>query len=324
MAVSASTPPVAATRRGAPPRTQLMVVVNPRASRFSPDELAAAVDVLRDAFAVTTASTEARGHAVELARDAAAAGIPLVAAAGGDGTFNEAANALAGSGTAMACLPTGVTNVFSRSLGVPRRPVEAARRLVALAHAGRLEARPVDLGTVNGRHFACTSGVGFSASMTAAADAVPERKARLGQLQFAGVAASELARRYLRDPPRMSVHAAGRRADAVTVVVQNSRALTYFGSREIQACEAAGLDTGAISLTLIRRARPRDLPPVLLRLVAGRVADHPEVEGFAGVDAATVESADGRPLPLEVDGEYLGEHHRIEYGVAPGALKVVG
>jgi hypothetical protein len=29
------------------------------------------------------------------------------------------------------------------------------------------------------------------------------------------------------------------------------------------------------------------------------------------------------PFPLEVDGDYLGEHTEAVYGIAPGALRVV-
>ena len=316
--------PLASPARGAAPvRSQLLLLVNPRASRADADELAAAVKALRGAFDVSTVHTEGRGHATELARSAASEGFAIVAAAGGDGTFSEAAQGLAGAETALACLPTGCTNVFARSVGGARRALPAAERLAAQEQAGVTAARAIDLGTVNGRHFLSMAGVGFSASMTAAADALPERKARLGQLHFAAAAVSQLARRYFSDPPRMRVQAGGRSAVGLTAIVQNSRTLTYFGPREIRACDAASLDSGAISLTLLERARPRDVPPVVMRLMTRSVADHPHVQSFAGVPHATIVSEDERPLPVEADGEYLGEHHRLEFGVAPGALRVV-
>ena len=321
--MTVTTPRAARARAASTGRTQLLLLVNPRATRADVDALAAAVRALRGAFTVTTAYTESRGHATQLAREAARDGFAIVAAAGGDGTFSETAQGLAGSETALACLPTGCTNVFARSIGGLRRALPAAERLAAQERAGVTSARAVDLGTVNGRHFLSMSGVGFSASMTAAADAIPDRKARFGQLHFAAAAAGELARRYLSDPPSMHVEAGGRTATGLTAVIQNSRTLTYFGPREIRACDAAALDSGAISLTLLQRARPRDVPPVVMRLITRRVADHRHVESFASVSGATIVSADRRPLPVEADGEYLGEFHRLEFGVAPGALRVV-
>ena len=319
--------PAARRRRMLAPRASahLHLLVNPRASGLRDGDYDAVSALLRERFAVTVSHTEAPGHATELAREAAEAS-DLVAVLGGDGTVSQAAGGLVGSPTPMTCLPSGCTNVFARSIGTPRTPSAAARRLVATAAAGPLAPRAVDVGTVNDRHFLYTSGVGFTASMAAAADHAPERKARLGQVHFIGAAASEIAGRYLRDPPRMHVQADGLGFEAVSVIVQNARALTYFGPREMRLCERAGLDTSALSLTLLRRARPLDVAAVVMRLLAGRtgaVSAHAQVEALAGLREATVTPVDGDPLPVDADGEYLGEHHRIVYGVKPAALRVI-
>ena len=50
---------------------------------------------------------------------------------------------------------------------------------------------------------------------------------------------------------------------------------------------------------------------------------HRRVDGFAGADAVTIRSLDERPLPLQVDGDYLGEVPEIVARVEPGALSVV-
>jgi serine/threonine protein kinase HipA of HipAB toxin-antitoxin module len=108
-------------------------------------------------------------------------------------------------------------------------------------------------------------------------------------------------------------------------VVQNCRALTYLGPREIRASAGAALDSGALSLTLLRRSRPHDMASVLVSLFLGRAAAvlrHPQVDGVARLQAATVTSVDGDPLPLDADGEFLGLHSRVTYGVRPGALRV--
>ena len=302
-------------------RTHLQLIVNPRASGLHGGEHAAVTALLRSAFSVTVSRTEGGGHATELARDAAAAGVAVVGVLGGDGTVNEAAGGLAGSPAALACLPAGCTNVFARAIGTPRTPLAAAQRLVDSAE--RLPTRSVDVGTVNGRHFLCTSGVGFTASMCATADHAPDRKARLGQLHFLAAAAAEIAQRYLRDPPRMRVQAGGRVLEARTIVVQNARALTYFGAHEMRLCERAGLYTGTLSLTALRRTRPRDVASVIARLLSRRLAAHPQVEALAHLRGATVTAAGDRPLPFDADGEYLGEAHRIVYGVEPAALRVI-
>lgn len=299
------------------------LIANPRASAAGALDAAEVARVLGDDLSVETVLTEGRGHAAELAREAASWGLDVVAVVGGDGTVSEAAGGLAGSATALACLPAGCTDVFARSIGTPRETLTAARRLAAMAAAGRLRLRAIDLGTVNGRPFLTTSGVGFSASMNAVADAAPEPKARLGQLHFARVAVAELAGRYLRRPPRMRAHTTHGVAEGMTVMVQNARTLTYFGPREIRACPQAGLDTGTLSLAVLDRARAHELPSLVARLLTGTVAGHQGVRMLPAVGWAVVEPVDGAPLPVEADGEYLGEHERVEYGVMPSALRVV-
>ena len=307
-------------------RTHVHLLVNPRASRFRERDVDSVKRTLGTRFAVTATVTEATGHATEIARSAAESGYDLVAVLGGDGTVSQAAGGLVGSPVPMTCLPNGVTNVFARSLGTPRDAVAAAAHLVHLAERGPLEPRTVDVGTANGRHFLYTSGVGFTAAMAATADRVPERKARLGQLHFAGAAASEILGRYLRDPPLMRVSGAGLDERGVSVVVQNCHALTYFGPRQIRLSEAAGLDTGGLSLMLLRRSRPLDLVGVVSRLLSGRpdaVARHPRVVARPKLRELSVTAVDGGTLPLDADGEYLGAFERVEYGIEPAALRVI-
>jgi diacylglycerol kinase family enzyme len=90
-----------------------------------------------------------------LAREAVRDGAKLVIAGGGDGTMNAAANALAGSKTALGVLPLGTLNHFAKDTGIPLE-VEAA---VANALTGRI--REVDVGEVNGRVFINNSSIGL-------------------------------------------------------------------------------------------------------------------------------------------------------------------
>jgi diacylglycerol kinase family enzyme len=307
----------------APGRLHVRLIVNPTVSRLREGHVEAVTRALEPSFFVSSAHTEGPGHATELAREAAEEGCAVVAVLGGDGTVSQAASGLVGAQTAMACLPAGVTDVFARAIGTPRDPVAAAERLAAMREP---PVRSVDVGTVNGRHFLCTAGVGFTATMARAAERTPERKASLGQLHFAAAGVSEILGRYLRNPPRMRILAEDFEAEGVTAIVQNCRALTYFGPREIRLCDAAGLDTAELSVTSLRRGRPAVVANVVARLLLGRadaVARHGDVDAAPGVREVLVTPLDGGPLPLDADGEYLGEYDRVEFGVEPGALRVV-
>src|SRR4029077_21267940 len=115
---------------------------------------------------VSVAETGRRGHATRLALGAAADGIDVVVALGGDGTLTEAANGLAGTETALAVLPGGSTNVFARTIGLTNDPIEATGQLLA-ALARPTAIRSVGLAALNGRYFLFNAGVGFDAAVIA-------------------------------------------------------------------------------------------------------------------------------------------------------------
>lgn len=305
------------------PKQRMLVIVNPYATTVSDRLKNLVVYALRGRYSVDAVDTEARAHATDICREAAREGYDVVVAFGGDGTVNEAANGLAGSDTPLTALPGGATNVWCRTLGIPGDVVDATEHLLGLADDFR--PRRVDTGLVNGRHFIFASGVGLDASVVERVDSHPRLKARLGEYFYSYAAASSFARRYLVRPPRVLVEAEGRALEALTVVVQCSEPFTYFGERPIHVCEGAGLETGTISLAALTRASPLDLATISPRVFAGpgSVARHRHVESLPGIGSARVTAIGGRPFPLEIDGDYAGEHERVEYATAPGSLLVV-
>ena len=133
-------------------------------------------------------------------------------------------------------------------------------------------------------------------------------------------------RRYLVRPPHVRVIAAGRDLEGVTVIIQNSDPFTYFRNRPIRVAEGAGLDNGSLSLAVLRKATPFELPTLIPRLLSGRpgmVARHRQVESLPGIDTVRVEALGGNPFPVQVDGDYIGLHDEAEYRAVPRALMAV-
>ena len=243
---------------------------------------------------------------------------------GGDGTVNEAANGLAGSETPLTCLPGGSTNVWCRSLGIPNDVVDATEHLLRIADD--FKPFPVDLGRAGDRHFVFSSGVGLDASVVKRVDAHPYRKARFGAWYYSVAAVATFNSQYLVRPPRVRVTSGGREIDGVTLVVQNSDPFTYFRSRPIRVAEGAGLDTGTLAMTILKRATVLELPTVIPRLFSARastVVRNRQIEGLRDVVEARVTALDDRPFPVHVDGDYLGDFSEMEYGVEPGGLLAV-
>jgi diacylglycerol kinase family enzyme len=304
-------------------RKRMLVIVNPYATTVSDRLRHLVLYALQGRYEVDAVDTEARDHATELCREAAREGYDVVVAFGGDGTVNEAAHGLAGSPTSLTCLPGGATNVYCRLLGIPTDIVDATEHLLALADSWRL--RRVDLGLVNDRHFTFAAGIGLDAAVVRRVDANPDLKTRLRQWYFTWAAVSTFTREYVVHPPRLDIQVGDDLHRGVTAIFQNGSAYTYFGRRAVPLAADVDLADATIAGVVLQRATPLDIPGVAARLLARglSVADHRRVEAFRTGEGVRVVSADGRPVPIQVDGDYIGDAEEATFGVAPGALTVV-
>jgi diacylglycerol kinase family enzyme len=185
--------------------------------------------------------------------------------------------------------------------------------------------RKVDLGVVNDRCFTFASGLGVDASVVERVDSNPRLKARLGAYYFTWAAISTFARRYLVHPPRMVARAGEQTLEGVTTIVQNGSPFTYFQNRPIELAEGAVLDSGTLAGCVLHRVTPMAMPSIAWRAFSGRarMTDHRHVSSFPELTELTVQSADGRPLPLQVDGDYIGEVDEARYSILPRALSVI-
>ena len=267
--------------RSAPSR-RMLIIVNPYATTVSDRLKNLVVYALRGRYEVDAIDTASRDHATELSREAAREGYDVVVAFGGDGTVNEAANGLAGSNTPLCCLPGGRANVYCRMLGIPTDVVDATEHLLLMADDWR--PRRVDLGSLNGRKFVFSAGVGLDASVVEQVDAHPHLKARFGEWYYTWMGVRTFTRRYLLHPPRLEVQLGGETIAGVTVIVQNATPYTYFGARPVEMAEGAGLTSGDLAGVVLDRSRPTDIPSIITRALSRqfKVSRHRHVHPFSG------------------------------------------
>jgi diacylglycerol kinase family enzyme len=305
-------------------KRRMLLIVNPYATTVDDRLRSLVVSALQSRFEVEAIDTVAAGHAIEICRRAGSEGYDVVVAFGGDGTVNEAANGLLGSPTPLCCLPGGSANVFGKMLGIPGDVVDATQHLLRMAD--HWHPRRVDLGVVNGRCFTFASGVGLDASVVERVDANPAMKRRLGPWFFTWVAVTTFMRRYLAArPPRLELEVAGRQLAGVTAIIQNGAPFTYFRSRPINIADGAALDSGALAGGVLHSASLLTMPGIAWRAFSprARVAAHRRVTGIGELSEFTVRTADGRGLPLQVDGDYVGEVSEARYSILPDALNIV-
>jgi diacylglycerol kinase family enzyme len=300
---------------------QIVLVVNAAASSVTARGRVVIQKALSADHQVTVAETTRRGHASRLAQGAAASGADLVVVLGGDGTLNEAANGLVGTGCALATLPGGSTNVFARTIGMPNDPVEGVG--VLLEALERDAIRPIGLGSVNGRYFLFHTGLGFDAEVVAQVERRSGWKRWAGHPLFAFSAVTTWLRHEGHDRPRFALHLPdGTVVDSSFAIVLNTDPYTYLGNRPFTVAPEAGLER-PLAVVALRSLRLWPLLRVAASALGGTdgLRGHPHVEARQGVTELRVVGY--QPFAYQVDGDYLGEVSELAFRHQPDALRLV-
>lgn len=279
------------------------------------------------------AETSRPGHAIRLAQGAAAKGTDVVIVLGGDGTFNEAANGLAGTSTALGVLPGGSTNVFARTIGMTNDPIEATGELLAaLGPDGPGGIVPVGLGNVNGRRFLFHVGVGFDAAVVSAVERRAALKKYLGHAFFAYCALQTWATGYDRRRPHLSAVLHTETGEELTIpdgyfaILMNSSPYTFVGERAFNLAPGTDLTTPltAVVMRSLSAASILGLAARTLRTPAsGPPPQHRKATTVARVVAATITATRPDGVPYQMDGEPLGSVDRLEFTWEPESLRLV-
>ena len=237
------------------------------------------------------------------ARAAVESGAEVVFVCGGDGTVMSAVSALAGADASMAILPAGTGNLLAANLGLS---TDLAASLEVAIEGGL---RRLDLGVVDGQHFAVMAGMGFDAHML---DATSERsKARIGWPAYVVGGVRHLMDRPMRVTVRIDDGASIRRA-ARTVLVANVGRL----QGGVRLLPRAAPDDGVLDIAILT---PRTLRNwlSLAWAVLRRKQRVPSMETFRGVK---VEVISDRPQPRQLDGDPIATTRQLRVEIRPDAL----
>jgi diacylglycerol kinase family enzyme len=301
---------------------RLLLIVNVNASAVSPWAIDVIERALSSELKVEVARTKRQGHATHIARGAAHDGIDIVASLGGDGTVNEVANGLAGTDVTMAIIPGGGTNVLARSLGIPRDPIEATWYLLA-NHKSPPHRLP--LGRADQRYFTFACGIGLDGAIVRDVERRQRLKKGLGHSYFvwAGLRAffAGVDRRRaplrLRWGPRLEHERDG----LVLAICQKTRPFTYLGNREINVCPDARLEKGLDCLALDTYRTPTVLRILAQTFGKARHVNNPHALYLHDEDQIEVTSETA--LPVQMDGEYIGDRDRLRLECVPDALSLL-
>jgi diacylglycerol kinase (ATP) len=240
------------------------------------------------------------------ARKARDAGADLVLVWGGDGMVQRCIDVLAGSDLVVGILPAGTANLLASNLGIP---IDLPSALTIALHGGR---RRIDLGKLNGEHFAVMAGAGFDGGMIRDADG--SLKARLGRLAYVWTG----MRKVGDEAVPVEVRVDGNRwfdGPATCVLFGNVGKITGG----VPAFPGARTDDGRLDVGVSTAQGALQWARTLGRMVTGQARRSPFVHTTR---AAKIEVRLGAALPYELDGGARDETTRLTAKAVPQAITV--
>ncbi|MGY1453255.1 diacylglycerol/lipid kinase family protein [Streptomyces sp. SS8] len=318
-----------------------LLVVNPAATTTSARTRDVLIHALASDLKLEVATTEYRGHARDLGRQAVQRGeIELVIVLGGDGTVNEVVNGLLHAGPApdalprLAVVPGGSTNVFARALGLPNDAVEATGALLDALHSGG--ERTVGLGLAAGtpgtedaevppRWFTFCAGLGFDAGVVGRV----EQKREGGRRSTHALYVRQVVRQFLGDPYRRHGTITLRRPGEEPVeelalsIVCNTAPWTYLGNRPVYAAPRASFDT-ALDVLGLTRLTPSAVTRYGTQLLTSSPERGPQGKHAVSLHDLTDFTLESQvPLPFQMDGDHLGLRTSVTFTGVRRALRVI-
>ena len=293
----------------------IVLIVNPFATRVTDEGIAAVERELGHAGAVETIRTERPRQATDLVVEAGRRRSDAIVVYSGDGGFNEALNGLHAD-VPIGFIPGGGASVLARALGVPPDPVEAARQIAKAI--GARSARRITLGSVNGRRFGFAAGVGLDAEAVRRVDEMGRSAdgRRPGDLAFVRAVMGAIASSGGHLEPSLEVVGLGRAAFAF---VANGAPYTYARGIPVHLVPDADFELG-LDVVAPVRIRRRSILWTAYALLRG----HPRAaEVLVGHDLDRIEVVCDIPLALHADGEDLGDVEYAAFEAQRAAVSVL-
>ena len=245
-------------------------------------------------------------QAPDCARQALEAGADLLFVWGGDGTIQKCIDTVAGTGTPVAILPAGTSNLLATNLGVPQ---DIAAAVQIGLHGDR---RTLDTGTVNGEHFTVKAGAGLDALMIRDADA--GLKDRVGRAAYLWTGAKNLGA----SPVRATVDVEGRRfyKGTITCVLVGNVKDVFAG---IEVFDGSRPDDGLLELGVVTAKSRTQWARTIGRVVLGRAENSPFVVTTRGT---TMRVKFDKPTAYELDGGIRKPTKKLRIKVWPASITI--
>lgn len=250
--------------------------------------------------------TEYAGHAAELACKAAADGIDICVAIGGDGTVNEVARALCHTNTSLGIIPMGSGNGLARHLGLPLN----AKKALSVVAKGIITT--VDSGEICGHPFFCTCGVGFDAFIS---DRFAQKKTR-GIRTYARTMFTD-GLSYKGEQYTISVDD-GEPEEVFAYVITCGNAAQY--GNDFYIAPHASMKDGFLDVTIMTPFPLYSAPKVLFQMHSRKLDNNSHVRTLRCKNLLIHRAEAG---PIHFDGDPIQAGKEVEISIKPESLRVV-
>jgi diacylglycerol kinase (ATP) len=288
------------------PKKQIALIVNPISGGVDKEKL---IDTIKEKldqsqFDIQVLYTNAPQHATFLARQAVNKKIDVVAIVGGDGSVNEVGEALIGSQTALAIIPSGSGNGIARHLQIPLETNEAVQ-LINQGHT-----RTIDTVLVNNRHYLGVAGIGFDAEISWEFD-------QYGHRGFISYLLLTLKKLPSYRPQKYQLIIDGKEVNqrAFLICFANT---SQFGNGAFIAPRAK-IDDGLLEVVIIKKFPFYVAPRIAHQLFHHSLNDSEYVESLSCKEAILNQ----KNIRAHIDGEPVLFENGLHIKVVPTSLKVI-
>jgi YegS/Rv2252/BmrU family lipid kinase len=248
--------------------------------------------------------TQSRGHATELAGEAAAKGFQCVIAVGGDGTVNEVAQGLVFSAMPMGIISRGSGNGLARHLGISLKLKDAL--------TGLFDSRvmAMDTFTVNGKLSLNVSGIGFDGHIANLFGG----KIKRGLLGYVKLTIQEYIQ-FKEFSFQLSNSKETIDQKAFIVAIGNS---SQYGNNA-RIAPAASVCDGILHVTMLKKV-PAHRADFIYAMFAGDIQKSIFCETL---ETSSLHIKTSAPVAYHIDGEPCGINDSFEIKILPSTLQVL-
>lgn len=288
-------------------KTKIVFIVNPISGTTDKKRIIELIPKSLEGgnFEWSICKTEHKGHAAELAREAAEQGVDVVVAVGGDGTVNEVARSLIHTDTALGIIPCGSGNGLARHLFIPMNP-EGALQVLAECQIEQL-----DYGMIDREPFFCTCGVGFDAFIS---DRFAKSKRR-GLLSYIENTLKEGVK-YKPDTYEITIDGEKQVYKAFLIACANAN---QYGNN-VYIAPHASMSDGLMDVTLMEPFTLLEAPQIAIQLIKKTITTNSHIRTFRCQHLHIKRSAPG---VIHFDGDPKDAGAELDIRLIPKGIRMV-